>query len=522
MSVGSLAGRVIAIIAGACLLTTTFASAQPPMPPGMGAPAPQYPARAKARPQPKAPAPGAAPARTPASAAMLQTLSLRPDHVALLERALADAGSHGLRPEEFATNGIDPLLASRDPTQRRAGELRLMALSIRYAQAVHAGRLPPDQFMKPWGLKPAPYDATGAFVQAVTTDRVGPWLDNLPPPYTGYQVLRQGLTTYRQIAARGGWAPLGPGPDLALGMTSPRVAALRVRLSAEDPAVAADGNPVFDDALAQAVMRAQKRFGLEPSGILNKPTVAVLNTPVEERVGQIEANMERWRWMPADLPTDRIQVNIAAAVLTVFKGDNAILSMRAVTGRPGDETPMLQSKIHSVVLNPPWNVPSAIATKELWPKERAHPGYLASNDFIVIRDGGGVRLQQRAGPRAALGKVKFDFNNNYGVYLHDTPTHSTFSRYGRLASHGCVRLEKPELLAKTVFAGDPTWTPEAIDATIASGDTVRAQLQQPISVYLFYWTAYVAPDGAVNFRQDPYGWDKALVRLLAALPVAQA
>jgi murein L,D-transpeptidase YcbB/YkuD len=456
------------------------------------------------------------------SMASLQTLSLKPQHVDLLRRALADAGSHGLRPEEFRTDAIDAMLGSNDPTARRNGELRLMSLSVLYAQAVHAGRLPADQFMQPWGLKPPPYDAVADFVQAVTGDRVGPWLDNLPPNYTGYQTLRQGLAVYRQIADRGGWSPLPAGPDLGLGKTDGRVTLLRVRLAAEDGAVVANGGPVFDDALAQALMRAQKRFGLEPSGVLNKTTVAALNVSVDERIGQIEANMERWRWMPPELPNDRIQVNIAAAVLTFFRGDNPVLSMRAVTGRPGDETPMLQSKIHSVVLNPPWNVPSAIAAKELWPKERAHPGYLAANDFIVIRDGAGARLQQRAGPRAALGKVKFDFNNPYGVYLHDTPTHSTFSRYGRLASHGCVRLEKPELLAKTVFAGDPAWTPEAIDTTIASGDTVRAQLSQPLAVFLFYWTAYVAPDGAVNFRQDPYGWDRELVRRLSALPVGAA
>src|ERR1019366_6519625 len=109
-------------------------------------------------------------------------------------------------------------------------------------------------------------------------------------------------------------------------------------------------------------------------------------------------NMERWRWVPAVLPSDRIQVNIAAAGLTVFHDDTPTLSMRAVTGRPGDETPMLQSAVSSIVLNPPWNVPSNIATKELWPKEKAHPGYLARNDFIVIpTPDGGTRLQQKAG-----------------------------------------------------------------------------------------------------------------------------
>ena len=85
----------------------------------------------------------------------------------------------------------------------------------------------------------------------------------------------------------------------------------------------------------------------------------------------IIANMERWRWMPRELPVNRVQVNIAAAVLTVFEGDAPIASMRAVTGSPTNQTPMLQSAIHSIVLNPPWNVPSSIAKRELWPKGRA-------------------------------------------------------------------------------------------------------------------------------------------------------
>jgi murein L,D-transpeptidase YcbB/YkuD len=273
----------------------------------------------------------------------------------------------------------------------------------------------------------------------------------------------------------------------------------------------------MDASVVQGLERAQKRFGLEPNGTLGKQTLAALNTPVSERVGQIIANMERWRWLPAELPADRIQVNIAAAVLTVFHNDTPTLSMRAVTGRPDDETPMLQSTIHSVVFNPPWNVPSTIATKELWPKERAHPGYFARNDFIVIKNpDGGTRLQQKAGDKAALGHVKFDFANRYGVYLHDTPTHGTFGHYARMVSHGCVRLEHPVVLAKSVLDGDAKWTPDAIDEAIDQGDTVRAQLPKPISVFLLYWTAYVGPDGAANFRGDPYDWDHALMQRIAA------
>ena len=131
---------------------------------------------------------------------------------------------------------------------------------------------------------------------------------------------------------------------------------------------------------------------------------------------------------------------------------------------------------------------------------------------MIPTPGGGSRLQQKAGPQAALGKVKFDFPNPYGVYLHDTPSRSGFDRYSRLASHGCVRLQKPEELAKMLLQGDPVWTADMIDTTIAGGKTVRAPVRRPISVFLFYWTAYPGPDGQMNFRDDPYQWDKLLIQ----------
>jgi murein L,D-transpeptidase YcbB/YkuD len=213
-----------------------------------------------------------------------------------------------------------------------------------------------------------------------------------------------------------------------------------------------------------------------------------------------------------------VQVNSGAAIVTLFQDDRPVLSMKAVSGKPGDETPMLFSNIHSIVLNPPWNVPSGIARRELWPKEHANPGYLRRNGFVVIKtEGGGSRLQQRAGSQSALGRYKFDFDNPYTVYLHDTPTQSTFSRYGRQASHGCVRLEKPKELAEALLAQDPAWTSEAIAAAVAEGSTQRVRLPTPTPIFIFYWTAFASPDGAMNFRSDPYGWDRELLQLVGVL-----
>ncbi|MES2988301.1 MAG: L,D-transpeptidase family protein [Pseudomonadota bacterium] len=384
----------------------------------------------------------------------------------------------------------------------------LVRAALDYARAVHSGRLDKSDFQQDWGLRPAEYDPLPGFADAVKRDRLAQWLRALPPPYSGYDALQGGLANYRKIEAAGGWAKQAAGPDIAMGATGVRVAALRKRLTIEDTQLAATGDK-FDAGLKEAVIRAQRRYGLNPTGVVSTGTLAALNVPAADRVRQIMANMERWRWLPAELPAKRIQVNIAAAVLTVFEGDAPIASMKAVTGRPGNETPMLQSKIHSVVLNPPWNVPSGIAKNELWPKGEAA---LKAQGYKIIGTGAGRRLQQQPGPRSALGLYKFDFDNPYAVYLHDTPAQAGFARYVRQDSHGCVRLEKPGPLAQLLLRNDPQWQPDAINAELGKGKTLRVKLQEQdqVHVYLLYWTAFASSSGAMNFRADPYGWDKTL------------
>ena len=443
---------------------------------------------------PPAPPPVALP---PLSAAQL----------ALAVRTLNAADTHGLARQIFSAD---------DPPERITQAL------LRYAHEVHAGRLASADFLPEWGVRPAPYDPRPDLAAALTTDRLGAWLDSLPPPYSGYSALRRGLATYRAIAAKGGWKLLPPGPPLALGDTGPRVAALRARLAAEDSTVDAHGPAQVDAALQEAVARAQRRFGLKPDGVVAGETLAALNQPVGQRVLQILANLERWRWLPPTMPSSRVQVNSGAAIVTLFQDDRPMLSMKAVSGRPGDETSMLFSKIHSVVINPPWNVPSSIATKELWPKEKKSPGYLARNGFVVIKtEGGGARLQQTPA-KSALGHYKFDFDNPYGVYLHDTPTQATFSRFTRQASHGCVRLEKPRALAEALLASDPKWTPDAIAAALDKGDTLRVRLSEQVPVFIFYWTAFASPDGSINFRSDPYNWDRLLLQRIGVLDAPKA
>ena len=367
------------------------------------------------------------------------------------------------------------------------------------ARALHSGRIDSGDFLSIWALRPAAYDPLPGFADAAAADRLDRWAAGLTPRYAGYDGLRKGLAAYEAIAAAGGWPVLGAKSDIRM---------VRARLALEDRSVTSA------DKLVDIVQRAQRRYGLNPTGTLDARTLAALNVPVADRVAAIKANMERWRWLPRELPVNRVQVNIAAAVLTVFDGDAPVASMRAVTGRPGNETPMLASSIHSIVINPPWNVPSSIAARELWPKGRA--ALLAQGYKIVGTPETGERIVQPAGPKSALGQLKFDFDNPFAVYLHDTPSRGKFSSFDRLASHGCVRLEKPVALAQMMLNGSPDWAGATLQSAIDSGKTQRVALPQRVAVYLLYWTAFASGNGAMNFRDDPYGWDKLLAAKIDA------
>jgi murein L,D-transpeptidase YcbB/YkuD len=456
---------------------------------------------------------------TPSPATSAAPPTFRSDQIGLLMQALQDAPTHGFKHDEFLPPTLDGLLRSSDPADRLRGAAVLKAQIIAYARAQHGQRVPLSQFPKNWGLHPAAYDGEADFDFALQQDRLPQWLEGLPPPFDRYRGLQASLAQYRKIVAAGGWRPVPDGPALTLGAHGARVIALRARLAVENPLASADAEGLtFDEAVQAEVRTFQHNVGFDPTGVVDKATLAALNIPAENRVAQIEANMERWRWVPRVWPATRIEANIAAEEMDAFQDNALVLEMRAAPGRPDDQTPMLTSAVNSVVFDPPWNVPTSIATKELWPKEHAHPGYLASHGYKVISTGpdGGSRIQQSFGPKSALGKIKFDFPNDYAVYLHDTPSHAAFGRTSRAVSHGCVRLQRPKELADLLFQGDEIWTPEHIQEVIDQGDTVRARLPKSVPIFLMYWTAFLDVKGRTNFRPDVYGWDEQLMGLIAA------
>lgn len=344
------------------------------------------------------------------------------------------------------------------------------------------------------------------------------------PSVTG---LEKALQDYQAIAAKGGW-PRVPETKYQKGDTGEAVALLRKRLTVTGELSKSKTGDVFDDDLEQALLRFQERHGLDPDATVGKETLAALNVPVEDRIRQIQVNLARRAEMPKETAPRFVVVNIPDFRLRVIDHGKRVLGMKVVVGqRKQWQTPLLDSEIKYLILNPQWNVPSGIFAKELIHDLRRDPSYLQRHGMRAIStDGGGgvvdpatidwnqvsptnphVRIVQHEGAGNSLGRIKFMFPNPYDVYLHDTPMKKFFSRNMRALSHGCMRVERPIDLAELLLNDNPSWSREKIQKAIDSGRNQNVPLSTPVPVHVIYRTAWVDENGAVNFRDDVYGRD---------------
>jgi murein L,D-transpeptidase YcbB/YkuD len=461
------------------------------------------------------------------------------------------ADRDGLRPADYHLKRIEGLLGSFSGPGRVARpidprllvdlDLLLTDAFLTYGFHLLHGRLDSESIDPEWHIASAEEDLSSLLQDAVSWNRVSEDLNGLRPSVPCYQALKDARVGYRRLAAAGGWPEVPAGGKLEKGAHGSRVGVLRERLEASgDLATDEAEGDVFDEILEDAVVRFQRRQGLEADGVVGPKTLAALNETVEQRLRQIEVNMERWRWLPRSLGDRFIRVNIADFVLDVFEADEHIMTMRVIVGRDYRRTPVFSDLMTYLVINPYWNVPRKLTVQDKLPLIKADPGYLADQKMRVF-SGWGVdaveidpstvdwskvtadnftwRLRQDPGPKNALGRIKFMFPNKFDIYLHDTPSRELFEQPVRAASSGCIRLEKPVDLAEYLLRGYPQWTRPAILAAIDKGEERTVRLLEPIPVYIIYCTAWVDEDtGEINFRPDIYGRDRAVADALMSLP----
>jgi murein L,D-transpeptidase YcbB/YkuD len=420
-----------------------------------------------------------------------------------LLQAVQRAGEQGLDPDMFHVQLLAKA-AALSPIDR---ELLLSDAVLAYADALAHGAVRPSARDDDEDLNADAVDVVAVLETAIASAHPAAAIEALAPNSATYMALRQAHDLYRSVAKSGGW-PRIAGPQ--------QTQQLQQRLAAERYLPAGSAGGVYDEATTQAVRAFQRRHGIEPDGRLGAATLVELNISADERARQVAINMERLRWLPRQMPADRVVVNTANAELRLYRADKVAFTTRVVVGEIDKQTPEFRATIENVLFNPPWNVPYSIATKEILPKLANNPAYL-ENHHMQRRSNGG--LQQLPGPGNALGQLKFEMPNRFDVYLHDTPMKALFSRDNRRQSHGCVRVQNPRDLA-SLLLNDSV---DGVNKAVALGYTHRRALPAPLPVFLVYQTVLVE-GGAVEFRKDFYQRDDDIGRGLsrtAPLPMAE-
>jgi len=470
------------------------------------------------------------------------------DFVVLVERIRA-AAEEGLNPADYHlallerfSQGAPPIgPGSSEHVMGRLIDLDLAATDAFLILASHLlkGKVDPVTVDAEWHARRRGADLAGLLETALDENKLGLTLDELLPPQPEYRLLRETLRNYRRIEEGIGWLAVPAGPIMKKGGKDVRVAGVRVRLAqtGDVPATPQGGMDAltFDEELELGVKAFQARHGLDVDGIVGPETLRELNVPPGDRVRQIRANLERWRWLPQDLGRRNVLVNIANFELEVIEDGKRVLVSRAVVGRPYRRTPVFSAQMTYVVINPSWNVPPTIATKDILPEAKKDPGYLVRKNFKVFAGWGGdlreldpltvawerfapndlpVHFLQPPGPSNALGRIKFMFPNEFDVYIHDTPARELFEKSSRGFSSGCIRIEKSLELAEYVLAGSGQWRRDKVLDAIGTEQELTVRLPRPIPVHVLYWTAWVDGEGVLQFRRDIYNRDALLIEAL--------
>ena len=452
-----------------------------------------------------------------------------------LTNAVLAANTDGMRLNDYPigalANAIAALKQTKTPTadQLADADLVLTASYTSLGEDLLTGQVDPRTVAQAWHVDPEEENIDSALVRNLRYEQLDKALATMRPTDDDYAGLSKELQRWREIVVKGGWqaVPAVSGNVKPGGTASPAVlTAVRNRLAAEGitaaPAAATDsaratptGSNIYDQALAGAVATFQQRHSINVDSALGKETIDAMNISASYRLGEIAANMERYRWLPRTFGQRYIFVNVPAFKLEAYDSGQKALEMKVIVGQEYEDkaTPVFADSMETVVFRPYWNVPPGIAAKEIFPKGSA---YMAANNMETFNDGGRTGVRQRPGPKNALGFVKFLFPNDFNIYLHDTPNHELFNKDVRAFSHGCIRLEKPDELAQWVLG----WPADRVEQAMKSGpDNSATKLPRKIPVYITYFTTYIN-NGQLYFGNDLYSRDDKLVPVVmpGALP----
>ena len=453
--------------------------------------------------------------------------------------------SDGLDPMDYSGSEVAKMLELLDDQKMdlekwAALDIMLTHAMLKYGRHLLVGKVDPKTISETWNfpLRVTHEPLGDMLLKAHNNHRLTEYFTAVRPQHLIYQGMRESLMKYRQMILDSiSWPMLALKSSknkLEPGDTNEIVPLLTKRLFAEGylDTITNDSSLVYTPELAGSLAQFQIAHGLYPDSIAGKSTFSLLNISIQDRVDAIVVNMERARWVVGNLGGRYILVNTVQYHLWLFQNDTISWDTEVIIGAPFNATPFFTANLLRVVFNPTWTVPYSIATKEMLPKLRKNPNYLAGQNMVLLnRQGEKVDptsinfnqyttrnfpfiIRQEPGDKNALGHVKFDLPNPYSIYLHDTPSRNLFNKDERAMSHGCIRVNKPLTLAELLLENKEGWSNDTIPAILNSKETTIVKLDEAIPVLLLYMTHYTNAQGRAMFFKDIYNSDK---KLLAAI-----
>jgi L,D-transpeptidase YcbB len=466
----------------------------------------------------------------------------KPEYVDDAISGLMDSFKDGLIPDDYHLESIkllkDELSSMPGGIEAKASKLADLDLLVTdgiifYSDHLLYGKIDPITLIPTWnfGYSPIPDLNPISLNQSIVNREIVARLESLRPDMKLYDTLLDNLAQYREIMAKGGWSAILAGGKIESGAKDARVPAIRKRLLITGELSNPDSvsSDIYDKGLEKDVKAFQATHGLEADGVIGVGTFRELNVPVEDRIASIRVNLERTRWVAGNMPESYIIVNIAAFWLVMVKDGQTVHYTSVVVGKPMNKTPIFRDKLRYIEFNPTWTQPTSIVKNETVPHLKKDSTYLEKNHLVLLNSQGDIVptskldfknlsankfpyiVRQEPGPWNALGEIKFMFPNKYDIYLHDTPSKSLFSRPSRAYSHGCIRVNKPVDLAVKLLEGTD-YDRKKIESILATHETTRVNLPEPLDILLMYWTCGIDRNGKLFFVPDIYERDQAVLR----------
>lgn len=455
---------------------------------------------------------------------------------------IRDAELQGLFPEDYHFKQLNSLktkldadsVKRMDPALWARADLMLTDGFMRIIKDLKQGRLMPDSIslIKDTALADDFYAAN--LNELLEKKNFTSLLNGLQPVHKGYWELKRGIKRFLDSMDRRVYTyvtyPYKKGDTKD---SSFFIKTLQKRLHESS---CMDLGKMPDSAqLSNGIMKYQRQKGLKADGKISTALIKIMNTSDVERFKRIAITLDRYKQMPAKMPEKYIWVNLPGYYLWVLDHDTIALESKIICGKPDTRTPVLNSEITDMVTYPTWTVPTSIIAKSYLPKLKSNPNYLSRIGLKLVNGKGetinpgtvnwskyskGIpfKVMQNSGDNNALGVMKFNFNNPFAVYLHDTNQRYLFKNASRSLSHGCVRVQEWEKLAFYIARNDSTnskpsdslkYNTDSIRNWIAHKERHRIDVKNKVPLFIRYFTCE-GKAGKIVFYDDIYGEDKIL------------